>query len=119
MSFMMDHDTVAQNFAAAYFRDTHKNIKELKRRYRANSLLNVDGTEVTGADNIEEKLVWFFDDTKTQNIRTLSQPSDRDVLVIVTGTMVSGSELGIPVSHTFLLKMETMTLYVQNHVIAL
>ncbi|KAG0296096.1 hypothetical protein BGZ97_004636 [Linnemannia gamsii] len=115
----MDNDSLAQGFAAAYFHDSRINTKELRRRYREDSLLTVEGTQVTGLSNIEEKLASFFDNTQTHNIRTVWQPSENNILVVVTGSMAAGSERGIPVSHTFFLKLETMTVYVRNHVIAL
>ncbi|KAG0293608.1 hypothetical protein BGZ96_002562 [Linnemannia gamsii] len=119
MTSIMDHEVLAKSFATGYFSDAQNDVKELHRRYRPDSLLSIDGTKCTGADKIGEKLAWFFEDTKTQNISTVSLPFGRDILMVVTGTMRSGSELGIPVSHTILLKSETMTVYIQYHIIAM
>ncbi|KAG0359807.1 hypothetical protein BGX24_005701 [Mortierella sp. AD032] len=119
----MVHTQIAAGFSQAYF-DIVKNDlnpKDFTSFYRADSLLNVNAKSVAGVDNICKELTGVYSSMRLLNTVTLSQPSEKNILVVVAGRSekFSGIET-LSVSHTFLLKSidGTKDFYILNHVMA-
>lgn len=117
----MDFNEVAQAFAGFYHDAILKGIDDVIGLYRGHSMMTCETNQVTGLDNIKERLSPF---TKSQReIATLdAQPGGPggSIIVLITGLVkLEGQDHPQKYSQCFHLVPESGTYYVLNDIFRL